>query len=78
MEIQDILKQFKDSNGCFPIEALNAAIQHQETMTPYLLSILKDTISNFEAIDEYQMDYIFALYILPNSKKKKHSLYPIH
>lgn len=36
-----------------------------------MLSILKDTISNFEAIDEYQMDYIFALYILSKFKEKE-------
>jgi hypothetical protein len=43
----------------------------QETITPYLLSILKDTISNFEAVDNYQMNYIFSLYILSKFREKE-------
>lgn len=64
MHIEDILNYFDDPKGRFPKEALNAALEQQEVITPYLLSILKDTISNYEAIDDYQMGYTFSLYIL--------------
>lgn len=71
MHIEDILNHFDDPKGCFPKEALNAALEQQEAITPYLLSILKDTISNFEAVDDYQMDYIFSLYILSKFREKE-------
>jgi len=71
MHIEDILNHFDEPNGCFPKEALNAALEQQEAITPYLLSILKDTISDFEAVDEYQMDYTFSLYILSKFREKQ-------
>lgn len=71
MHIEDILNHFDDPNGCFPKEALNAALEQQEAITPYLLSILKDTTSNFEAVDDYQMDYTFSLYILSKFREKE-------
>lgn len=71
MHIEDILNHFDDPKGRFPKEALNAALEQQETITPYLLSILKDTISNYEAIDDYQMGYTFSLYILSKFREKE-------
>ena len=71
MHIEDILNHFDDPNGRFPKEALNAALEQQEAITPYLLSILKNTIKNFEAIDDYQMDYTFSLYILSKFREKQ-------
>ncbi|MFY7697570.1 MAG: DUF1186 domain-containing protein [Legionella sp.] len=71
MPIENILHHFYDPKGCFPKEALNAALEQKETITPYLLSILKDAISNFETIDDCQMDYIFSLYILSKFREKQ-------
>lgn len=71
MHIEDILNHFDDPRGCFPKEALNAALEQKEAITPYLLSILKDTISNYEVVDDYHMDYTFSLYILSKFREKQ-------
>ena len=71
MHIEDILNHFHDPRDGFPKEAVNSALEQQEVITPYLLSILKDTISNYEDLDENQMDYIFSLYILSQFKEKE-------
>ncbi|HAT1773652.1 TPA: DUF1186 domain-containing protein [Legionella pneumophila] len=71
MHIEDILNHFDDPKGRFPKEALNAALEQQAIITPYLLSILKDTISNYKAIDDYQMGYTFSLYILSKFREKE-------
>lgn len=71
MNIEEILNHFDDPKGRFPKEALNLVLAQQEAITPYLLSILKDTISDYEAIDSNSMGYIFSLYILSKFREKK-------
>lgn len=55
MQIEDILNHFEDPNGRFPKEALNSALEQQEAITPYLLSILENTISNKEYLFHSEM-----------------------
>ncbi len=71
MQIEEILGHFKNPQGNFPKEAVNSALEHQEAITPYLLSILKSTISNFESIEDDSMDYTFALYVLSKFREKR-------
>ena len=44
MEIPEILKALERNTGTFPREALEAAAQRREEITPELLRILEDTV----------------------------------
>lgn len=71
MHIEEILTHFNDTNGRFPKEALNAAVEQQESITPYLLSIVKNVVVNYETVDVDKMDYVFALYLLSKFREKE-------
>ena len=71
MEIKEILSQFNHLTNGFPREAVAAAIMQQEAITPFLLDILQNIITNYKSVEPYQMDYIFALYLLAKFHEKK-------
>lgn len=69
--IDDILSSFNDCKGSFPTAALASALSQQEALTPVLLSILEKTISRPQDVSPYQMDYLFALYLLSKFRETK-------
>ena len=71
MNIEEILNAFTMPAGKFPTEALCAALEQQETITPHLLSILENVITDYESLDFDRMDYIFALYLLAKFREKR-------
>lgn len=71
MQLDEILNHFKDPKGKFPKDALNSALNQQEEITPHLLNILENVITNHDAIQMDQMDYIFSLYVLSKFREKK-------
>lgn len=71
MQLDEILNHFNDPKGQFPKEALNAALNQQEEITPHLLNILKNVIADHESIKMEQMDYIFSLYVLSKFREKE-------
>lgn len=72
MDIQDVLHTFNHPPvGCFPSEAVNAALEQQEAITPHLLTILERTVSNYQSIELDRMDHVFALYLLSKFREKK-------
>ncbi len=71
MNVEEILLIFNNAKGYFPTAALNAALEQKEAITPALLSILEDIVSNYESADLDRMDYVFALNILSKFREKK-------
>ena len=71
MQIDEILNHFNQPKGQFPKEALNAALNQQEEITPHLLAILNNTLEHPYQVKPSQMDYIFSLYILSKFREQK-------
>lgn len=71
MQIEEILNHFKRAAGYFPTEALNAALAQQEAITPYLLAILENVVSDPNSVSIDQMDYLFSLYLLSKFREKQ-------
>lgn len=75
MPIEEILYRFNHCEGYFPTEALIAALAQQRELIPHLLMRLEQVISQPEQVQNDQMDYIFALYLL--SKFRETKAYPL-
>lgn len=71
MNVEEILCCFKNVTGSFPTEALNLALAKQEEITPYLLEILGNIISNPDSFCLDRMDHIFSLYLLSKFREGK-------
>lgn len=71
MTINEILSSFNECRGCFPAAALASALAQQDTVTPVLLSVLEKTISQPKDVFDYQMDYLFAVYVLSKLRETK-------
>lgn len=63
MEIKEILKEFRRTKGYFPQEAINAAIERREEITPYLLAIVEEGPTK-SSNKEITLELTYALTIL--------------
>src|SRR6266498_4136723 len=61
MELKEILEQFQFSRGRFAREAVLAAIERREEITPRLLQIVEETTIRAEELAQ-QKDYFAHLY----------------
>ena len=50
MEIADIVKALERNTGSFPREALEAAVEQRDAITPEFLGILEYTVANAEEL----------------------------
>ena len=78
MIIEDILKELSHYHqGTFPREALAAAVEQQEAITPHLLAYLQELADLGENIDEDKpVDMVlFALYLLAQFREQR--AYPV-
>ena len=71
MQIDEILNNFNQPNGEFRKEALNAALNQQEEITPHLLAILDNTRAHPDHVKPNQIDYIVSFYILSKFREQK-------
>jgi hypothetical protein len=60
MEIPEILAGLREIGDSFPREAMEAAIERREEITPHLLSVLEDTLSR---ADELSKDPAYAAHL---------------
>jgi len=73
MTIPEILKELEPYTGRFPIEAMRAAIEQQEAITPELLRVAEAIAANPSEVakrDDYMLP-VFALYLLAQFREKR-------
>jgi len=77
MTVQEILEELEHNEGDFPREALEAAIEKQEEITPELLDVLVYAKENLEEIyeDPTYIGHIFAMFLLAQFREKR--AYPL-
>ena len=73
MTIPEILNALEPYTGRFPMEAMRAAVQQREAITPELLRVLEAVAEDPEqyARRERHMLHIFALYLLAQFREKR-------
>jgi hypothetical protein len=73
MIIPEIIDAFKDTDGIFPLEAVEEAIAQQKAITPVLLRILEEDAENLELIapQENYMAHAFAMYLLSQFREPR-------
>jgi len=73
MTIPEILKELEPYTGRFPMDAMRAAVEQREVITPELLRVLEsvaeDAVSYAERKD--YMLHLFALYLLAQFREKR-------
>ena len=73
MTIPEILKELEPYTGCFPMKAMQAAIEQREAITPELLRVLEsvaeDPVKHAER-DDYMLP-VFTLYLLAQFREKR-------
>jgi hypothetical protein len=73
MEIQEIISKLETFDGTFPREALKAAIEKKEEITPILLDSLDNVIQDPEGYaskNDYTL-HTHALYLLAQFREKQ-------
>ena len=78
MQTKEILAQLKFyNNGKFPLQALQAAVNQQEEITPHLLEILQDCIDNTQQYIDNQnlMWQTYAVFLLAQFREQ--AAYPL-
>jgi len=73
MTIPEILKELEPYTGRFPVEAMRAAIEQRETITPELLRLVEAIAANPADVakrDDYMLP-VFALYLLAQFREKR-------
>jgi len=77
MNIPDILAQLKTIGATLPEEALKAAIEQREQITPELLQLIEHAKENPDFIwdNPDYMGYIYAMYLLAQFREKR--AYPL-
>jgi len=77
MDTGHILKELERNTGQFPREALQAAVERREEITPELLTILLDAIERAEEIrnDPQYMAHVYALFLLAQFREQQ--AYPL-
>jgi hypothetical protein len=73
MNIPEILKELEPYTGCFPKEAMKAAIEQREAITPELLHVVEAIAANPSeaAKRENYMLPVFALYLLAQFREQR-------
>ncbi len=77
MDISQILEELAYDLGELPREAIESAVLHRVSITPYLLEILEDAIERVDDImaeDSYQ-GHLYAMYLLAQFREKR--AYPL-
>src|ERR1017187_595685 len=73
MTIPEILKELEPYTGRFPMEAMRAAIEQREAITPELLRVVEavaeDPVKHAER-KEYML-HVFALFLLAQFREKR-------
>jgi hypothetical protein len=80
MEVSQILKALERNTGLFPKEAVEAAVEAREAITPELLRILEDTVDRapelaVEGEDNEYFAHLYALYLLAQFREVR--AYPL-
>ena len=77
MEITEILAQFERASEALPEDAVKAAIERREQITPELLRILEDTIGRAQELaeDTEYTAYLYALFLLAQFRETR--AYPL-
>jgi hypothetical protein len=77
MTIPEILKELEPYTGKFPMEAMKAAVEQREAITPELLRILEAVAENPAefAKREHYMAHMFAMYLLAQFRETR--AYPL-
>jgi hypothetical protein len=77
MNIDMILRALEHNTGRFPREALEAAIEQREKITPHLLAILEQAIEDIDHIveDEAYMAHLYAFFLLAQFREER--AYPL-
>jgi hypothetical protein len=73
MTIPEILKELEPYTGKFPMEAMKAAIERREAITPELLRVLESVAADpaaFAKRNDY-MAHLFALFLLAQFREKR-------
>src|SRR5713101_5305708 len=73
MTIPEILKELEPYTGRFPMEAMRAAIEQRETITPELVRVVEAIAANPAEVakrDDYMLP-VFALYLLAQFREKR-------
>jgi len=73
MTIPEILKELEPYTGRFPMEAMKAAIEQREAITPELLCVLETVAEDppaFARREDY-MAHVFALFLLAQFREKR-------
>ena len=73
MNIPDILAQLKTIGATLPEEALKAAVEQREQMTPKLLQLIEHAQANPDFIRDNPdyMGYVYAMYLLAQFREKR-------
>lgn len=73
MTIPEILKELDSYTGRFPMEAMRAAIEHRDAITPELLRVVEDVADDPKEFAERQdyMLHLFAMYLLAQFREKR-------
>ena len=76
MEIADIVQALERNTGSFPRQALEAAVEQREAITPELLGILEYTLANaeelaFEDREDVYFGHIHALHLLAQFRERR-------
>ncbi len=77
MEVKEILEQFQYNRGRFARQAVLAAIEKREEITPHLLQIMEDTIDRVHEIaeDPSYMSHLYAMILLAQFRESR--AYPL-
>lgn len=75
MDIETILKKLERYDGTFPREALEAAIQQREEITPHLLDALQFTREHAEDLPEDYFLHTWAMFLLAQFRETR--AYPL-
>src|SRR5665213_2906480 len=72
MTIPEILKELETYTGRFPLDAMKAAIEQREAITPELLRIVEAVAEDTAiGVNQDYMAHLFALYLLAQFQEKR-------
>jgi hypothetical protein len=73
MTIPEILAELETCKGVFPVQAVHAAVEQREAITPELLKILEAVADNPTefALKERYKGHLFALFLLAQFREKR-------
>jgi len=77
MEVKEILEQFQYNRGRFARQAVLAAIEKREEITPHLLQIIEETIERAHEIaeDPSYISHLYAMILLAQFRESR--AYPL-